>query len=102
MAIDNKYGEVHLELGNVPRDEPGIWFRGRDKHILAVIDFYRQLCAAESPSHHMELIDSTEELIRDWQVDNPDKVVTPTSDYHQERLEEEMRNRRQVGGDVEY
>lgn len=88
MAVDNKYGKVTFEHGTIGEDEPVIVFRAQDALLLAVIDEYRELCEQHgSPDHHLDLIDDTYNQIKNWQIDNADRVRLPTSDGYMERTQ---------------
>lgn len=86
MAIDNKYGRVTLEHGDIGEDEPVIVFRARDEALPALLYVYRQLCAnAGSPERHLELVDETREKIVAWQRANGAK--TPDSEASREWMD---------------
>jgi hypothetical protein len=90
MGYDRKYGRVTTEFGDIPDDEPVVVFRGRDVHLPAVLEFYRQTCDEEgSPQHHVDLVADTGRHILDWQNVNDARVVFPTSDNYMRRIESE-------------
>lgn len=80
MPLDNKYGRVELEHGeHIPDDEPGIWFRAKDRLLPALLRKYEELCAeAGSPPRHLNLIAETRGQIAEWQSENETK--TPDSE----------------------
>jgi hypothetical protein len=80
MAKDLKYGEVSMERGGIPTDEPVWVLRGRDKTSIATLKAYRVLCEmAGSPERHLEMIDANIAVIRRFQEDHPDRVQVPAS-----------------------
>jgi hypothetical protein len=81
MGFDRKYGQVTTEHGDIPEDEPVIVFRARDRLTVDVLDDYLRRCAAAgSPQRHLDLVQGTRELFRQWQQDHPDRVRTPDSE----------------------
>lgn len=85
MAIDNKYGRVTLEHGNIGDDEPVVVFRAQDKLLPKVLAYYRLFCwKAGSPAVHLALIDDTLRIIERWQKHNNVKV--PESAGHREGI----------------
>lgn len=81
MAKDNKYGDVVLEHGHIPEDEPVVVFRARDKHLPEILDLYHTLCQnGGSPVRHLDLINESMQEIIDWQNENPGKVRVPNSE----------------------
>jgi hypothetical protein len=81
MPQDLKYGAVTLERGTVPDDEGVFVFRFRDRMLPDALASYLEHCqAAGSPEHHLASIDRSISAVRKWQAENPDRVVTPTSD----------------------
>jgi hypothetical protein len=87
MGFDTKYGKVTTEFGEIPDDEPVIVFRGRDKNVVDMLDYYWELCQmGDSPDHHLDLIRRTQHLVENWQVDNADRVKTPDSNRYMERI----------------
>lgn len=81
MPQDNKYGHVTLEQGNIPDEEPVFIFRGQDKILPVILNFYFQKCREYgSPQHHLDLIaDSTRQII-EWQANHFTKL--PSSDAY--------------------
>lgn len=79
MAIDNKYGRVTTEHGNIGEDEPVVVFRAQDELLLPLLHIYRSLCQdAGSPERHLSIIDDTFNKVLTWQENNPTK--TPDSE----------------------
>ena len=81
MGYDRKYGRVTTEHGDIPDDEPGVVFRGRDSQVPELLEQYRLLCEdAGSPQRHLDLIQGTLNEISAWQGENPDRVKVPDSE----------------------
>jgi hypothetical protein len=81
MAIDKKYGEVTLQHGDIPADEPVIVFRARDSVLPALLAQYHTLCTqAGSPVFHLDLIEARYGEIMAWQADHSEQVRIPSSD----------------------
>lgn len=79
MAIDPKYGRVTLEKGKIGEDEPVVVFRAQDVMLPQLLSYYNMLCqGASSPQHHIEGILKAQQIVVDWQTENPTKI--PTSD----------------------
>jgi len=79
MAIDNKYGRVHLERGTIGDDEPVVVFRAQDGMLPYLLTSYRTLCElADSPARHLDGIDAARERVVAWQRENYSQ--TPQSD----------------------
>lgn len=86
MAIDNKYGRVSLEHGNIGEDEPIIVFRATDKILPKVLAYYHLFCMkAGSPRRHLDLIMDSREKIIAWQNNNHSKV--PNSESSREWMD---------------
>lgn len=78
MPIDTKYGRVDVENGTIGQDEAVVVFRGQDRLLPQVLDFYHDLCAREgSPEHHLAAIVEARGHVERWQADNATK--TPES-----------------------
>lgn len=78
MAIDNKYGRVTLERGDIGEDEPVVVFRAKDRLLPKVLAYYLLFCTkAGSPRYHLNLILDTKDKIEDWQEENGSR--TPAS-----------------------
>lgn len=79
MAQDNKYGKVTLEKGDIGEDEPVVVFRGQDKILPVIMNFYFQKCREMgSPQPYLDkIMESTRQII-EWQGSNFTQV--PTSD----------------------
>jgi hypothetical protein len=87
MGYDTKYGKVTTEFGEIPDDEPVIVFRARDKNVVDLLDEYLELCEERrSPPHHLNLIRQTQDTIRNWQNEHPDRVQVPNSNRYIERI----------------
>ena len=87
MAVDTKYGRVTTEHGDIGDDEPVVVFRGRDRHLLDVLDEYWQICEfGDSPSHHLDAIQRAKDAVKAWQDAHPDLVRTPNSDAYVQRV----------------
>ena len=80
MPTDNKYGQITLEKGSVPDDEPVVVFRARDIHLPDLLGVYYNFChLGGSPQKHLNLIADTQHKISEWQAENPERVQTPES-----------------------
>lgn len=87
MAIDNKYGRVTLERGDIGEDEPVVVFRATDVLLPQVLGYYHLFCLKNgSPRHHLDLILDTRTNVMRWQDDNGARV--PTSDRYFEEVKE--------------
>lgn len=86
MPIDGKYGRVTLEnQRNIGDDEPVIVFRAQDNQLVAVLDFYRQVCKnAGSPERHLKAIDDTKSTVVKWQAENHTQVPQ-SADYQPDK-----------------
>jgi hypothetical protein len=75
MAQDLKYGQVNLERGSIPDDEPVVVFRARDETLPALLETYYLLCKMSgSPRKHLDLVAQRRQEILAWQDDNPTQV----------------------------
>jgi hypothetical protein len=83
MPIDNKYGRVTLERQrNIGDDEPVVVFRAQDRLLPKLLKVYRYFCElAGSPQNHLDLIDQSAQLVKDWQATN--RTQTPRSEGFQ-------------------
>lgn len=83
MAIDNKYGRIEFPDNNwikIDADEPVIVFRARDNLSTEVIKAYRAMCVqSETPQHHLDMIDRTLQVFKQWRNEHPDQVKNPDS-----------------------
>jgi hypothetical protein len=87
MAIDNKYGRITTEFGDIGEDEQVVLFRGRDRLLPKLLKIYHILCSiAGSPVHHLEAIDQAAAKIKMWQAEHYDQIRTPTSDAYWRRI----------------
>lgn len=87
MPIDNKYGRVTLEHGNIGEDEPVFIFRAKDELLPQVLAEYIVLCVeAGAPKEHLELIFEGSMQIMDWQKTGNPRL--PTSYSYYSRLED--------------
>lgn len=78
MGYDGKYGRVTTERGTIGEDEPVIVFRAQDVHVPAMLDFYRQTCAAGGAGQeHIEAIDHARRECARWQDAHRDQVKLP-------------------------
>lgn len=80
MPIDRKYGRVILEnQRGIQDDEPVIVFAAHDRLLLKILKVYRYFCElAGSPGNHLEAIDDTAAVVKQWQATHPTKVPTST------------------------
>lgn len=75
MGIDNKYGQVKVERGTIADDEPVVVFRSQDSLLVAVLDYYLELCSdSGSPEVHLDLIRKTTSDVVRWQASNFTKI----------------------------
>lgn len=85
MAEDRKFTYVDGQYVNrvsgipIPDDEPIIIFRARDRHTVAVLEFYKSLVSDE---HHIEGINDRIEEFSSYQSNNPDLVKEPGITRH--------------------
>lgn len=80
MAIDNKYGRVTVENGDIGEDEPVVVFRAQDALLPKVLMYYHLFCLKfHSPRKHLDLIVDSLRKVEKWQLENPDKVQVPRS-----------------------
>ena len=80
--IDGKYktdGVISKNDGTaLPEDEPLILFRGQDKLLPQLLEYYNQLCAQSgSPQAQIQAIQERLGAIKKWQVDHPERVKVP-------------------------
>lgn len=81
MGIDNKYGRVTTEFGNIGEDEPVVVFRARDCVLHDVLPYYHSRCRVlGSPEKHLALIRKSQEQVLAWQKAHPNEVRVPRSD----------------------
>lgn len=80
--IDGKYktdGTITKIDGTpLPDDEPLILFRGQDKLLPKLLEYYNALCtSAGSPATQIEAINQRITVIKSWQDAHPERVKTP-------------------------
>jgi hypothetical protein len=80
--IDSKYkttGEIFKYDGTpIPEDEPLILFRGRDRLVPQMLDYYNELrIKAGTSQKNMPLLQKQIEVIKRWQAENPDRTRIP-------------------------
>lgn len=84
MAIDNKYGRVTFERGDIGDDEPVMVFRARDKLLPKVLGYYMMLCMKSgSPRKHLNLILETLVIVKTWQKAHEPELRIPASESYQ-------------------
>ena len=89
MPRDSKYGDIVLEHGSIPDDEPVFVFRGRDPNLPETLIAYHTLCKQSgSPQLHLDKIVQAYNEIRVWQAENVERVQVPTSEASLEWTEE--------------
>jgi hypothetical protein len=78
MGIDNKYGRVTTEFGNIGEDEPVIVFRAKDIALPDLLLRYHYACAGlNSPRNFLnDILDLRQKIIK-WQHNNLNKVKVP-------------------------
>lgn len=75
MPTDRKYGPFTFPRGDIPDDEPGIWFRAQDETTPDVIEAAIRLAAERgSPPHHIEGLAATKAEVEAWQAENHTQV----------------------------
>lgn len=77
MAIDIKYGHVHLEHtpDSMRDDEPVVVFRARDVALPGLLEDYIVACTAVgSPQAHVEQVRTARETVLNWQRLHGSKV----------------------------
>ena len=81
--IDPKYrieGDEILNMSGVPipEDEPLILFRAHDRHALAMLHFYRELCKKDGcTDFHMRGIDNRIDAFGEFADIHPDRMRQP-------------------------
>jgi hypothetical protein len=80
--IDGKYqtsGDItKLDGTPIPDDEPLILFRGKDKLLLPLLDYYQVLCKdAGSPDYQISLLGEQIGKIKAWQAGHADRLKIP-------------------------
>ena len=86
MAIDNKYGHVTVEHGDIDDDEVVVVFRAQDMHLTQILDTYHAMCF-DSPEHHRDAIMQARGAVVEWQEAHPDRVRIPNSDKWVARMQ---------------
>ena len=85
MAIEYKYGKVTTEYGNIGEEESVVIFRGRDKYLQGVLEYYYTDCYINDCSDfHLDLIKSTIDKIKEWQKVNG--TQQPASKSYEQRI----------------
>jgi hypothetical protein len=85
MAEDRKFKFENGRFVNrvsgeaIPDDEPVILFRARDRHALAVLDFYRQII--EDPHHRQAVTDRINEF-HAYRQAHPERMKEPGITRH--------------------
>lgn len=78
MAIENKYGRVTTERGNIGEDEPVVVFRAQDILLPELMLWYKDRCRWKgSPQEHLDRITDTWRKIVDWQAAHPTITKVP-------------------------
>jgi len=90
MAIDNKYGYVKAQFGDIGEDEQVVVFRARDRLLPKMLKIYHILCElGGSPQHHLFAIDEAAAKVKMWQAEHFDQVRQPSSDAYVARVARE-------------
>ncbi len=80
MALEDKYGRVTLEHGDIGEFEPVVVFRAKDELLPKVLAYYSYLCEiAGSPKHHLELVEKSMNRIIQWQKENGSRIPQSNS-----------------------
>ncbi len=88
QPIDPKYGVDWLDgevkiikiatREPIPDDEPLILFRARDHHAIAMLRYYRNLCANDGcTDFHMKGIDNRLSAFEEFAVNHPERMKQP-------------------------
>lgn len=78
MGIDNKYGRVTTEFGNIGEDEPVIVFRAKDIALPKLLSYYHLFCTKlGSPRNFLNDVMDLREKIIAWQHANLNKCKVP-------------------------
>lgn len=89
MGYDGKYGQITTQFGDIPDEEPVFVFRGRDRLLVQVLDFYARLCEGNgSPANHVQLVRETRERLDAWQADHSEDLRTPASEDYFRRVDD--------------
>lgn len=76
--LDNKFGEITTEHGNLFPGEPVFILRARDNHSLAAIAFYAEVCRdSGSPDDHIAGVSAAAAEMRAWRALRPDLCKNP-------------------------
>jgi len=80
--IDGKYktdGSIMKNDGTLlDANEPLMLFRGQDKLLPELLEYYNQLCAQSgSPQAQIQAIQERLGAIKKWQADHPERVKVP-------------------------
>lgn len=67
MAIDQKYGKVSFEFGNVGEDEPVFVIRGRDILGIAALNAYRDIATMHKcPTSLFDSVHDAIDAFAEW------------------------------------
>jgi hypothetical protein len=78
MATEGKYGNITIERGDIPDDEPVFLLRAQDSTMCPTLSAYHSACTrAGSPQQHLDAIERAYTRVADWQEAHPDRVKTP-------------------------
>jgi trehalose-6-phosphate synthase len=62
----------------IPIDEPLLLFRARDRHVLAMLQRYRELCVLDGcTDYHLKGIDNRLEAFRRFREEHPERMKQP-------------------------
>jgi hypothetical protein len=80
--IDGKYktdGNItKLDGTPLPEDEPLILFRGHDKLLPELLEYYHQLCVkAGSPEVQIQAVEERIAAVKKWQETHPELLKVP-------------------------
>ncbi len=80
--IGKKYhteGDIYKHDGTlIPASEPLILFRGRDRLVPQLLDYYLKLrLELGGPQGHIDLLKTDIDSIKQWQNNHPNEVKTP-------------------------
>ena len=80
MATSSKYGQVTLEQGGVPDDEPVFVVRAKDATAVELLSYYWLLCQQYGASQaQLDAIRAESQRLMAWQRAHRDEVKVPDS-----------------------
>jgi len=78
MAAGGKYGEVTVEHGHIPEDEPVFVLRARDRCAYSILSAYEAVCRQEgSPHGHLAEVRSVMSRFKSFREAHADRMKVP-------------------------